>query len=146
MSDPEDKNESWIPFLTVNVPPRFVIRTMRPASAYAASLFGKQPDPDALVIDVVEHGVFGSGAHPTTQLCLTLLADMVRPESRVLDLGCGRASWGLARRVSAQRACRPWISSRPPSCIVKTTPSATPSQIEWTSGSAASTPPTARST
>lgn len=102
MSDPEDKNESWIPFLTVNVSPRFVIRTMRPASAYAASLFGKQPDPDALVIDVVEHGVFGSGAHPTTQLCLTLLADMVRPESRVLDLGCGSGILGIgAARLGA---------------------------------------------
>jgi ribosomal protein L11 methyltransferase len=32
---------------------------------------------------------FGSGLHPTTQLCLDLLAAHVKPGDRVLDLGCG---------------------------------------------------------
>lgn len=102
MSDSVDVNDNWVPFLTVNIPPRFVVRTLRPASTYAASRFGQQLDADSLVIDVVEHGVFGSGAHPTTQLCLTTLADLVTPASRVLDLGCGSGILGIgAARLGA---------------------------------------------
>jgi ribosomal protein L11 methyltransferase len=32
---------------------------------------------------------FGTGTHPTTQLCLEALEDMVQPGINVLDLGCG---------------------------------------------------------
>ena len=32
---------------------------------------------------------FGTGSHPTTQLCLELLEEVLRPGDRVLDLGCG---------------------------------------------------------
>lgn len=96
MSDPQEVFDGWIPFLTVNVPPRFIVRTLRPASAYAVSLFSQPPAEDALVIDVAEHGVFGSGAHPTTQLCLTTLADLITSSSRVLDLGCGSGILAIA--------------------------------------------------
>ncbi|MBK9123472.1 MAG: 50S ribosomal protein L11 methyltransferase [Chloroflexi bacterium] len=102
MSDSIDVNDNWIPFLTVAIPPKFVVRTLRPASTYAASRFGQQPEADALVIDVVEHGVFGSGAHPTTQMCLSTLAELVTPASRVLDLGCGSGILGIgAARLGA---------------------------------------------
>ncbi|MCS7025278.1 MAG: 50S ribosomal protein L11 methyltransferase [Bryobacteraceae bacterium] len=33
--------------------------------------------------------VFGSGDHPTTQLCLELLESLVQPQDRVLDVGTG---------------------------------------------------------
>jgi ribosomal protein L11 methyltransferase len=32
---------------------------------------------------------FGNGDHPTTQLCLEWMEELVRPGDRVLDLGCG---------------------------------------------------------
>ena len=33
--------------------------------------------------------IFGTGSHPTTRMCLEALEDLVTPEARVLDLGCG---------------------------------------------------------
>ena len=39
---------------------------------------------------------FGTGAHPTTQLCLELLEDVLRPGDRVLDLGCGSGILAIA--------------------------------------------------
>jgi ribosomal protein L11 methyltransferase len=39
---------------------------------------------------------FGTGLHPTTQLCLALLERYVRPGSRVLDLGCGSGILAIA--------------------------------------------------
>ncbi|MBI5715720.1 MAG: 50S ribosomal protein L11 methyltransferase [Chloroflexi bacterium] len=32
---------------------------------------------------------FGTGTHPTTQLCLALLEDHIKPNDNVLDVGCG---------------------------------------------------------
>ena len=39
---------------------------------------------------------FGTGAHPTTQLCLELLEEALRPGDRVLDLGCGSGILAIA--------------------------------------------------
>lgn len=39
---------------------------------------------------------FGTGMHPTTQLCLAYLAEHLPPATRVLDLGCGSGILGLA--------------------------------------------------
>ena len=40
---------------------------------------------------------FGTGAHPTTQLCLELLeGEALRPGDRVLDLGCGSGILAIA--------------------------------------------------
>jgi len=39
---------------------------------------------------------FGSGLHPTTQLCLDLLATYVKPGDRALDLGCGTGILAVA--------------------------------------------------
>lgn len=79
----------YIAFTSVQVPPRFLVRNMQPAETYTAPLFGPPITPETLTIDVISTGAFGSGAHPTTQLCLTLLAENVTTQSSVLDLGCG---------------------------------------------------------
>ena len=39
---------------------------------------------------------FGTGSHPTTQLCLELLEEVVRPGDSVLDLGCGSGILAIA--------------------------------------------------
>ena len=48
---------------------------------------------------------FGTGAHPTTQLCLELLEGSLRPGDKVLDLGCGSGILAIAALVlGASRA------------------------------------------
>ena len=48
---------------------------------------------------------FGTGAHPTTQLCLELLEEVLRPGDRVLDLGCGSGILAIAAlALGAERA------------------------------------------
>ena len=48
---------------------------------------------------------FGTGAHPTTQLCLELLEDVLRPGDKVLDLGCGSGILAIAAlALGASRA------------------------------------------
>jgi ribosomal protein L11 methyltransferase len=44
---------------------------------------------DDLVISLDPGMAFGTGTHPTTQLCLQALEDHVQPGVKVLDLGCG---------------------------------------------------------
>jgi ribosomal protein L11 methyltransferase len=39
---------------------------------------------------------FGTGTHPSTQLCLESLEDLVKPDMRVLDLGCGSGILAIA--------------------------------------------------
>jgi ribosomal protein L11 methyltransferase len=44
---------------------------------------------DDVVIALDPGMAFGTGTHPTTQLCLEALEDLVQPGMQVLDLGCG---------------------------------------------------------
>ena len=56
------------------------------------------PRPDDIVLVMDPGMAFGTGTHPTTQLCLQSIEDMVeaRPEVDVLDLGCGSGILGIA--------------------------------------------------
>ncbi len=54
------------------------------------------PDPEAINI-VLDPGIaFGTGAHPTTRLCLRWLAETVTPGVDVLDYGCGSGILAIA--------------------------------------------------
>ncbi len=56
------------------------------------------PNPDALNI-VLDPGLaFGTGSHPTTHLCLTWLADHIKPGCTVLDYGCGSGILAIAAK------------------------------------------------
>lgn len=54
------------------------------------------PRPDDLVLALDPGMAFGTGAHPTTQLCLEALEDVVRPGERVLDFGTGSGILAIA--------------------------------------------------
>lgn len=50
----------------------------------------KQPVPnDKLCIELDPGQAFGTGDHPTTKMCLTLLEDQVTSGLKVADIGCG---------------------------------------------------------
>lgn len=64
------------------------------------------PDPRAINI-VLDPGVaFGTGAHPTTRLCLRWLCEAVTPESDVLDYGCGSGILAIAAMKLGAAAAR----------------------------------------
>ena len=48
---------------------------------------------------------FGTGSHPTTRLCLAAMERFVRPDTRVLDLGCGSGILGIGALVLGARYC-----------------------------------------
>lgn len=48
-----------------------------------------QEDPARIAIKIDPSMAFGTGTHPTTQLCLELLENYVQPDIHVMDIGCG---------------------------------------------------------
>jgi ribosomal protein L11 methyltransferase len=54
------------------------------------------PDPDAINIELDPGMAFGTGAHPTTRLCLAWLDAIVSAGATVLDYGCGSGILGIA--------------------------------------------------
>lgn len=64
------------------------------------------PDPAAINIALDPGVAFGTGAHPTTRLCLRWLAETVTPDADVLDYGCGSGILAIAAmKLGAARAC-----------------------------------------
>jgi len=64
------------------------------------------PDPSAINIALDPGVAFGTGAHPTTRLCLRWLAENVTPNDDVLDYGCGSGILAIAAmKLGAARAC-----------------------------------------
>ncbi|MGH7423291.1 MAG: 50S ribosomal protein L11 methyltransferase, partial [Candidatus Methylomirabilales bacterium] len=58
-----------------------------------------------LIID--PGGKFGTGTHPTTRMCLTILEGILREEQSVLDIGTGT---GILAMYAATRAAREVIA------------------------------------
>ncbi|MCB9459155.1 MAG: 50S ribosomal protein L11 methyltransferase [Anaerolineaceae bacterium] len=52
--------------------------------------------PDDVVISLDPGMAFGTGTHPTTQLCLEALEQVVEPGMDMLDLGCGSGILSIA--------------------------------------------------
>jgi ribosomal protein L11 methyltransferase len=49
----------------------------------------EQKDPSRLAVKIDPSMAFGTGTHPSTQLCLELVEDYVEPGKSVIDIGCG---------------------------------------------------------
>ncbi len=65
-----------------------------------------EPVPDGRTPLYLNPGLtFGTGAHPTTQLCLELLEEVLQSGDKVLDLGCGSGILAIAAlALGASRA------------------------------------------
>jgi ribosomal protein L11 methyltransferase len=84
----EDWSEAWKAHMDVfRVGERTVIQpSWRPY----------KPQADDVVIVLDPGMAFGSGLHPTTQMCLTAVEDLVEPGMDVLDLGTGSGILSIA--------------------------------------------------
>ncbi len=49
----------------------------------------EQEDPNRIAVKIDPSMAFGTGTHPTTQLCLALEEEYVQPGINVIDVGCG---------------------------------------------------------
>ncbi len=56
----------------------------------------ENPDPSRLPISIDPNMAFGTGTHPTTQLCMVLLEKYAMPGQPVIDLGCGSGILSIA--------------------------------------------------
>ena len=58
---------------------------------------------DDVVIELDPGMAFGTGLHPSTQLCIQSLEDIIRPDARVLDLGTGSGILAIAAALMGAR-------------------------------------------
>ena len=61
----------------------------------------EEPPGDAVAVVVDPGRAFGTGAHPTTQLCLELLQEL--PSGSLLDVGCGSGVLAVAAALLGHR-------------------------------------------
>ena len=65
----------------------------------------ESPDEERISIQIDPGMAFGTGTHPTTQLCLELLEDYTPLNGEVLDIGCGSGILSIAAlKLGASRA------------------------------------------
>ena len=62
-------------------------------------------DPTRVAVKIDPSMAFGTGTHPSTQLCLGLVEDYTRPGQPVIDVGCGSGILSIAAlKLGASRA------------------------------------------
>ena len=63
------------------------------------------PDSDRIKIKIDPGMAFGTGTHPSTQLCLEHLEDVVKGGDTIIDVGCGSGILSIAAiKLGAQKA------------------------------------------
>jgi ribosomal protein L11 methyltransferase len=64
------------------------------------------PDDTRIPVRIDPGMAFGTGTHPTTQLCLEILENYTHPGDDILDIGCGSGILSIAAlKLGAARAC-----------------------------------------
>ena len=59
-----------------------------------------------VILEIDPASSFGTGQHHTTRLCLEMLEGLIKPEARVLDLGCGSGILSIAAALlGASEVC-----------------------------------------
>jgi len=65
----------------------------------------EQKDLDRVAVRIDPSMAFGTGTHPSTQLCLEVVEKYVQPGQSVIDVGCGSGILSIAAlKMGAQRA------------------------------------------
>ena len=65
----------------------------------------KQEDPERIAVKIDPSMAFGTGTHPTTQLCLEMVEDYCQPGMDVIDVGCGSGILSIAAiKLGANKA------------------------------------------
>ena len=65
----------------------------------------EQKDMTRVAVKIDPSMAFGTGTHPSTQLCLGLVEDYVQPGHEVIDIGCGSGILSIAAlKLGASRA------------------------------------------
>lgn len=55
-------------------------------------------DPNRIPVKIDPSMAFGTGTHPTTQLCMAMIEDYVKPGDNVIDVGCGSGILSIAAK------------------------------------------------
>ena len=78
------KDKDWIEELKNNFQPIFVAESIIILPHWNESVF-----TDKIVIKIKPGMAFGTGAHPTTQLCMRAIKRFLKSGDRVVEVGCG---------------------------------------------------------
>jgi len=87
----EVDDDDWVRRSQAQFPP-----TRISARLWIVPSWHELPDPAAVSVRLDPGVAFGTGTHPTTQLCLQWLDEELRPGSSVLDYGCGSGILAIA--------------------------------------------------
>jgi len=49
----------------------------------------ENPVPERIAVRIDPSMAFGTGTHPTTQLCMAMVEKLIKPDSLAMDIGCG---------------------------------------------------------
>jgi ribosomal protein L11 methyltransferase len=63
----------------------------------------ENPHPERIPLHIDPNMAFGTGTHPTTQLCLKLTEQNLKPGMDVIDVGCGSGILSIAARLLGAR-------------------------------------------